>query len=64
MSRAGKGAGQSPGSRWVALEAGSLELPGLLSQLQRVMHNLRSDLMVTYLLTPLHSKSSLLVTTP
>lgn len=64
MSRAGKGAGQSPGSGWVALEAVSLELPGLLSQLQRVMHSLRSDPMVTYLLTPLHSKSSVLVTTP
>lgn len=64
MCRAGKGAGQSPGSGWVTLEAGSLELPGLLSQLQRVMHSLRSDPTVTYLLTPLYSESSLLVTTP
>lgn len=64
MPRAGKGAGQLPGGGWVALEAGSLELPGLLSQLQSVMHSLWSDPMVTDLLTPLHSKSSLLVTTP
>lgn len=51
-----RGRGGPPGSRWWLWKLEAYSLPGLFSQLQSLVHNLREDPAVTHVLTPaLHS---------